>query len=193
MISILIAGVGGQGTLLTSRILGNLALNIGMDAKVSEVHGMAQRGGSVITYVRISKDHVFSPIIDDAGADILLAFEKLEACRALNFLKKDGMIIVNTQQINPMPVITGMADYPANTMDRLEQSGAKIIAADALGLAVSAGSQKTVNIVLLGVLASQMDIDKEIWLETLHKTIPPKMLDINLKAFELGYRQVNKT
>jgi len=189
VISILIAGVGGQGTLLASRVLGALAISAGMDVKVSEVHGMAQRGGSVITYVRFSEEHVFSPLIDEACADILLGFEILEAYRALKYLKKDGLIIVNTQRINPMPVITGMAVYPENISDRLKESGARVIAPDALGLAVQAGSMKTVNVALLGVLASQLGIEKEKWLETLNTTIPTKLLDINLKAFELGFSE----
>jgi indolepyruvate ferredoxin oxidoreductase beta subunit len=160
---------------------------MGYDVKVSEVHGMSQRGGSVTTYVRYSDERVYSPLIDEAGADIILAFEKLEACRAVKYLKIGGAIIVNTQQINPMPVITGAAVYPDNTLDLLAESGAAVYAADALSMAVSAGNAKTVNIALLGVLASHMDIEKEKWLETLKITIPARLLDINLKAFELGY------
>ena len=186
MTSILISGVGGQGTLLASRILGNLAISMGYDVKVSEVHGMSQRGGSVVTYVRYSEGKVYSPLIDEGGADIILAFEKLEACRSLKYLKKGGVIIVNTQQINPMPVITGAAVYPDNTMDSLTTSGAEVLAVDALDLASSAGSIKSVNVALLGVLASTLDISKEKWLEALKTTIPAKHLDINLKAFELG-------
>ena len=187
MTSILIIGVGGQGTLLTSRILGNLAIGMGYDVKVSEVHGMSQRGGSVVTYVRYSEDKVFSALIDEAGADIVLAFEELEACRGLKYLKKDGMIVVNTQRINPLPVITGAAVYPDNTLELLKAAGAKVIAANALDLAVTAGNKKAVNVALLGVLAAQLNIEKEKWLETLKITIPAKLLDTNIKAFELGY------
>jgi len=185
--SILISGVGGQGTLLTSRILGNLAINSGYDVKVSEVHGMAQRGGSVVTYVRYSSEKVFSPLIDEGGADIILAFEELEACRALKYLKEGGIMIVNTQRINPMPVITGVAVYPGDTLERIASGGVKIITADALGMAVSAGNLKAVNVAILGVLAAVWDFPKEKWLESLKITIPAKLLDLNLKAFELGY------
>ena len=191
MTSILVIGVGGQGTLLTSRVLGYMALNMGYDVKLSEVHGMSQRGGSVVTYVRYSKEKVYSPTIDEAGADIVLAFEKLEACRGLYYLKKGGMLVMNTQQINPMPVITGAAEYPENAMDMLHASGAKIISADALGMAIEAGNMKAVNISLLGVLARYMDIDKEEWLKSLKMTIPADQMETNMKAFELGYASVS--
>ncbi len=183
--NIMIVGVGGQGTLLASRILGNAVIKKGYDVKVSEVHGMSQRGGSVVTYVKYGKS-VYSPVIGEGEGDIILAFELLEAYRALPYLKKDGKIIVNTQKINPMPVITGGASYPENIEEKLAKS-AKLTAVDALSLAEKAGSIKAVNVVLIGVLAKSTDIAYETWVETIKETVPAKFLEINLKAFDLGY------
>ncbi len=183
--SIMIVGVGGQGTLLASRILGNAVISQGYDVKVSEVHGMSQRGGSVVTYVRYG-EKVHSPIIDKGGADMILAFELLEAKRALPFLKKDGKIIVNTQQIDPMPVIIGAAEYPKNLTENLK-ANADTTAVDALSLAKAAGNPKAVNVVLIGVMAKNWDIPYEVWTDTIKKTVPEKFLEVNLKAFELGY------
>ncbi len=185
--SIMIVGVGGQGTLLASRILGNTLISAGYDVKVSEVHGMSQRGGSVTTYVRFG-EKVWSPIIERGGADIILSFELLEALRALPYLKPDGHIIVNTQQIDPMPVITGAAEYPHGIAEFLT-SKAGVTAVDALALAREAGSIKAVNIVLIGLLAKNTTIPRERWEETIRTTVPPKFLEINLKAFALGYAQ----
>ena len=185
--SIMIVGVGGQGTLLASRILGNTLISAGYDVKVSEVHGMSQRGGSVTTYVRFG-EKVWSPIIERGGADIILSFELLEALRALPYLKPDGHIIVNTQQIDPMPVITGAAEYPQGIAEFLT-SKAGVTAVDALALAREAGSIKAVNIVLIGLLAKNTTIPRERWEETIRTTVPPKFLEINLKAFALGYAQ----
>lgn len=184
--SIMIVGVGGQGTLLASRILGNAVISEGYDVKVSEVHGMSQRGGSVVTYVRYG-EKVNSPIIDKGGADIILAFEELEALRALPFLKKDGKIIVNTQNIDPMPVITGAAAYPEHIIDSLKAAGADVTAVDALDLAIKAGNMKSVNVVLIGVMAKNTAIPENVWRDTIKSTVPEKFLEANLKAFELGY------
>ncbi len=181
----MIVGVGGQGTLLASRILGNAVISEKYDVKVSEVHGMSQRGGSVITYVRFG-EKVYSPTIDKGGADIILAFEQLEAYRALEFLKDGGKIIMNTQKINPMPVITGAAEYPKGIIEKLEKEG-KVTAVDALTLALEAGNIKSVNVVLIGILAKQTQIPYQTWIDTIKTTVPPKFLDVNLKAFELGY------
>ena len=183
--SIMIVGVGGQGTLLASRILGNAVIDEGFDVKVSEVHGMSQRGGSVVTYVKFG-DKVYSPVIDKGEADIILAFEQLEAYRALPWLKKGGRIIVNEQKINPMPVITGAANYPENIIEKLKEM-CSVTSLDALELAKEAGSIKTVNVVLIGVLAKSTDIPYESWVKTLLKTVPEKFAEMNLKAFELGY------
>lgn len=183
--NIMIVGVGGQGTLLASRILGNTVINEGYDVKVSEVHGMSQRGGSVVTYVKYG-DKVYSPIIDKGEADIILAFELLEAYRALPFLKKGGKIIVNTQAVDPMPVITGAAKYPENIAEKLS-AAADTVLVDALSLAEKAGNAKSVNVVLIGVMASKTDIPYEKWTEIIKATVPQKFSDVNLKAFDLGY------
>ncbi|MBQ8080431.1 MAG: indolepyruvate oxidoreductase subunit beta [Clostridia bacterium] len=184
--NIMIVGVGGQGTLLASRILGNALVQEGYDVKVSEVHGMSQRGGSVVTYVKFG-DKVWSPIIGQGEADIILSFELLEAERALPYLRPDGQIIVNTQQIDPMPVITGAAQYPADALEALT-ANARVTAVDALSLAKEAGTSRAVNVVLIGILASQTKIPKERWLDTIRQTVPEKFQAVNLKAFELGYR-----
>ncbi len=183
--NIMIVGVGGQGTLLASRILGNTVIEEGYDVKVSEVHGMSQRGGSVVTYVKYG-DKVYSPIIGKGEADLILAFELLEAYRALPYLKEGGKMIVNTQQMNPMPVITGAAEYPADIAGKL---GAQIdlLPIDALSLAKEAGTAKAVNVVLIGLMARQTDIPYDHWVATLRTTVPAKFLEMNLKAFDLGY------
>ena len=186
--SVLIVGVGGQGTLLASRLLGNALLSRDYDVKVSEVHGMSQRGGSVVTYVRYGES-VSSPIIEQGEADLILSFEALEAARFLPYLKKGGKIIVNTQQIDPMPVVTGNAVYPEDIIGQIKSLGVEVISADALSLAEQAGSVKAVNVVLMGMLAKQTDIEKQVWLDTVEQTVPPKFLELNLKAFELGYEQ----
>ena len=183
--NIMIVGVGGQGTLLASRVLGNTVINEGYDVKVSEVHGMSQRGGSVVTYVKYG-EKVYSPIIDKGEADVILAFELLEAYRALPYLKKGGKMIVNAQQIDPMPVITGAAQYPADIAQKLADV-CDVTTVDALTLAKQAGNQKAVNIVLIGVMAKRSEIPYEKWVETLKATVPEKFLEINLKAFDLGY------
>lgn len=183
--SIMIVGVGGQGTLLASRILGNTVINEGYDVKVSEVHGMSQRGGSVVTYVKFG-EKVYSPIIDEGEADIILAFEQLEAMRALPFLKKGGTMIVNSQKINPMPVITGAAKYPENILEKIADK-VNLVSVDALSLAKEAGNIKAVNVVLIGVMAKNTEIPYENWVETIKTTVPEKFLDANLKAFDLGY------
>ena len=183
--SIMIVGVGGQGTLLASRILGNTLLNEGYDVKISEVHGMSQRGGSVVTYVRYGSA-VNAPIIDKGGADVILAFELLEAKRALPYLKKGGTIIANTQMIDPMPVIMGAAQYPSDIPEEL-RAKAKVTMTDALALAKAAGNIKAVNVVLLGMLAKTSDIPYDKWISTLENTVPEKFIDINKKAFASGY------
>ncbi|MBR4153141.1 MAG: indolepyruvate oxidoreductase subunit beta [Selenomonadaceae bacterium] len=183
--NIIIVGVGGQGSLLASKILGHLLLNEGFDVKVSEVHGMSQRGGSVITYVRFG-DKVYSPVVDKGQADFIVSFEILETARWLSCLKKDGQIVTNTQQIDPMPVITGAATYPENLVEKIRDKGIKIDAMDCLTLARQAGSQKAVNIVLLGRLSNYFNISETAWQNSLKANVPPKFLDINQKAFALG-------
>ena len=183
--NIMIVGVGGQGTLLASRILGNVAIKQGYDVKVSEVHGMSQRGGSVVTYVKYG-EKVHSPIIDKGEADLILAFEMLEAMRALPFLKKGGRMIANTQKMNPMPVITGAMPYPEDIEKKIAEK-VDLVAVDALSLAEQAGTFKAVNVVLIGLLAASMDVDKEVWIDVIRQTVPERFIDLNLKAFELGY------
>lgn len=184
--SIMIVGVGGQGTLLASRILGAALISNGLDVKVSEVHGMSQRGGSVVTYVKYGSK-VNSPIVNEGEADLILAFEQLEAARWLQYLKKDGTLIINTQKIDPMSVIIGNSIYPDGVLDAINKAGAKTTNLDALSLAVSAGSAKAVNVVLIGVMASHMDLNRDVWINAIKNTVPEKFLEMNLKAFDLGY------
>ena len=186
--SIVIVGVGGQGTLLASRILGALADKLGAEVKVSEVHGMAQRGGNVITHVRIGSG-VFSPLVEPGGADYLLAFELLEALRALPYLKKDGTLILNTQRISPMPVITGAAAYPEDIPEKLSGT-CRTIPMDALALAQRAGDERAVNLALLGALCRLTKTDPATWRSAIEACVPQKTLNVNLAAFELGYEEV---
>jgi indolepyruvate ferredoxin oxidoreductase beta subunit len=183
--NIMIVGVGGQGSLLASKLLGQILLTAGYDVKVSEVHGMSQRGGSVVTYVRFG-DKVYSPIIDKGEADYIVSFELLEAARYVEYLKPQGHIVVNTQQIDPMPVITGSATYPEKLVEKMKASGAEVEAFDALAVANEAGSPKAVNIALLGRLSKKFDFTEEQWLDALEKCVPPKFLELNKKAFALG-------
>ena len=183
--NIMIVGVGGQGSLLASKILGKAAMDSGCDVKVSEVHGMSQRGGSVVTYVRFGEE-VYSPVIGKGDADVILSFELLEAARWLPFLKKDGVIITNTQQINPMPVVTGAAEYPEDLVAKMQAAGAKVIAADALAIAREAGNEKAVNVALIGLMANALGFDTETLHEAIRMSVPEKFLELNMKAFELG-------
>lgn len=185
-LNVLIVGVGGQGTLLASKFLGAAAALCGKDVKVSEVHGMSQRGGSVVTCVKIG-DKIASPIIDEAEADVILAFEQLEAIRWIPYLKKGGTVITNIQKINPMPVVSGAAKYPENIIEVLEKSDIELVTLDALGIAEECGSTKAVNVVLLGVLASKLtEVPQNVWQESLKRVIPAKLYDINEKAFQKG-------
>ena len=183
--NIMIVGVGGQGSLLASKLLGYLLLNEGYDVKVSEVHGMSQRGGSVVTYVRFG-EKVYSPVIDKGEADFIVSFEKLEAARYVEYLKKDGRIVVNTQQIDPMPVITGAAVYPEKLIEKMEEKGITVDAMDCLSLAEQAGSAKAVNLVLMGRLSRYFEIPLEKWLDAIEKCVPAKFVEMNKKAFALG-------
>ena len=184
--NILIVGVGGQGTLLASVLLGNLALDKGYDVKLSEVHGMAQRGGSVVTHVKISEDIVNSPLIEQGDADIIIAFEELEAYRWLPYLKKGGTMYVNTQQILPMPVIMGQAEYPDNIMATLEKQAGKVKAFDALEIAERCGSIKAVNVVLLGAASRDLPFDEAAWVKVIEENVKPKFVELNKNAFEEG-------
>ena len=183
--NIMIVGVGGQGSLLASKLLGHLFLEEGYDVKVSEVHGMSQRGGSVVTYVRFG-EKVYSPIIDKGEADFIVSFEKLEAARYLEYLKEDGRIVVNTQEIDPMPVITGAASYPENLIEKIQEKGILVDAMDCLSLAEAAGSAKAVNIVLMGRLSKYFDISVEKWQNAIEACVPARFAELNHKAFLAG-------
>ncbi|MBQ7034237.1 MAG: indolepyruvate oxidoreductase subunit beta [Clostridia bacterium] len=186
--NLMIVGVGGQGSLLASKLLGRLLVDEGFDVKVSEVHGMSQRGGSVVTYVRFG-EKVYSPVVAEGEADFIISFEKLEGARYVSRLKEGGKIIVNTQQIDPMPVVIGAAEYPENILEELSAKGIAIDAFDALALAEEAGSSKAVNIVLMGRLAKYLDIPYEKWMEAIAKSVKPQFVEINKKAFDLGYNK----
>ena len=183
--NVMIVGVGGQGSLLASKLLGRLLLNKGYDIKVSEVHGMSQRGGSVVTYVRFG-DKVYSPVIDKGQADFIVSFEELEAARWTEYLKPGGKIITNTQKISPMPVIIGAAEYPQDLLEQMNAKGLDVDAIDALSLAEAAGSSKAVNIVLMGRLSKYFDIPVQEWLEAIEASVPARFLELNKKAFQLG-------
>ena len=185
--SVMIVGVGGQGSLLASRILGNVLLNQGFDVKVSEVHGMSQRGGSVVTYVKYG-EKVYSPVIEKGEADIIISFEELESARWIPYLKKGGHLITSVQKRDPMPVITGNRTYPENIEDKVKNLGIDIISVDALGLAEQAGTSKASNVVLMGVLSTKMGFDESVWQKALEQCVPPKFLELNKKAFALGVK-----
>lgn len=183
--NMMIVGVGGQGSLLASKLMGRLLLAEGFDCKVSEVHGMSQRGGSVVTYVRWG-DKVYSPVIDKGQADYIVSFELLEAARWTEYLKPDGKIVTNTQQINPMPVITGAMEYPQDLVGKMKSKGINVTAIDALALAEQAGSAKAVNLVLLGRLSRDSGFSEEAWMTAIRESVPERFLELNIKAFMLG-------
>ena len=183
--NIMIVGVGGQGTLLTSRILGKLAIRAGYDVKLSEVHGMAQRGGSVVTFVRYGES-VAEPIVEEGQADVLIAFERLEALRYLHFLKKDGVVIVNDWRIDPITVVTGVAAYPEGVIETLKEKRRAIVV-EATAESKKLGAPKAFNIIVLGAAARHMGFEKEDWLRVIETTVPPKTIEVNKQAFEIGY------
>ncbi len=183
--NIMIVGVGGQGTLLTSRILGGITTMAGYDVKLSEVHGMAQRGGSVVTYVRYG-DKVAEPIVEEGQADVLIAFEKLEALRYAHFLKKNGVLIINDQRIDPITVVTGAAEYPEGIIEKLSAKY-NVISVDAMDEALKLGNPKVFNTVIIGIAARHMDFSKDEWLKVIEEKVPAKTVEINKKAFEVGY------
>lgn len=184
--NVLIVGVGGQGTVLASKVIGTAALNHGLDVKQSEVHGMAQRGGSVVTFVRFG-EKVYSPLVEQGQADVILAFEKLEALRWSGYLKEGGTMIVNDQEIAPLPVIIGAQKYPPHILETLREMKAHVVAADALSLAKAAGEARAVNVVLMGILAKNLAFNKEEWDTALRTVVPKKVIEVNMAAFEAGY------
>lgn len=183
--NIMIVGVGGQGSLLASKLLGHLLLKQGLDVKVSEVHGMSQRGGNVVTYVKFG-EKVYSPVVSKGEADYIVSFETLEAARWVDCLKPDGKIIVSTQQIDPMPVLTGQAEYPKDLIAMMRDKGFTVQEVDGLRLAEEAGSSKAVNLVLMGVLSKHFSFPQEAWQEAIDACVPPKVIELNRKAFALG-------
>ncbi len=183
--SIMIVGVGGQGSLLASKLLGHVLVSKGYDAKVSEVHGMSQRGGSVVTYVKYG-EKVYSPTVEPGEADLIIAFELLEAARYIPYLKKGGTIIASSQHIDPMPVITGAASYPEDIEGKIRALGTNLVAVDALDLALQAGNAKAVNVVLMGVLSHHLQFEKEVWTTAIAECVPAKFLELNQRAFDIG-------
>ena len=183
--NIMIVGVGGQGTLLTSRIIGRVALSQGYDVKISEVHGMAQRGGSVVTFVRFG-DKVNEPVVEEGQADVIIAFERLEALRYAHFLKKDGVLVVNDCRIDPMTVVIGAKEYPTDILEKLSKTH-KVFSIDGQKAALELGNSKVLNSVVLGYAATHIGFDAETWLQTVETTVPPKTIEINKKAFLCGY------
>jgi len=187
-LDIMLVGVGGQGTLLAGRVLGSVALRMGYDVKVSEVHGMSQRGGSVVTYVKMG-EKIYSPLIEKGEADVILAFEELEALRWMEYLKEGGRMIVNEQKIDPMPVIIGKTKYPENIIEKLKDKLGNVSSINALKIARESGNIKAVNTVLLGLMAASTEIAGDIWLDAMKEVIPQKLMEVNLKAFEAGYNE----
>jgi len=185
--NILIVGVGGQGTLLTSRIVAQVAVQMGYDVKVSEIHGMAQRGGSVVTQVRYG-EKVYSPIIKMGDADIILAFEKIEAARWLDYLKPEGMVIINDEQVDPLPVLSGKAKYPQDIVDKIRQKVKNVQLVDATAIAVQCGERRAANVVLLGLLSKAIDMPAEQVEKAIEQVVPPKALEVNLEAFRQGQK-----
>ncbi|GAB6154869.1 indolepyruvate oxidoreductase subunit beta [Desulfosporosinus burensis] len=185
IINVLLVGVGGQGTILASKILTHVALAEGYQVKMSEIHGMAQRGGSVVTQVRMG-EYVYSPVIEPGEVDFLIAFEQLEAYRWSHYLKKDGVLIVNTQKIVPLPVLIGAATYPETILVDLKDRVERFIELDGLKLASDAGNAKATNVVLMGVLSQYMDFPEDAWQSALVEKIPAKLLELNNKAFASG-------
>ena len=183
--NIMIVGVGGQGTLLTSRIIGKTAMTVGYDVKISEVHGMAQRGGSVVTFVRFG-EKVCEPVVEEGQADVIIAFERLEALRYAHFLKKDGVLVVNDCRIDPMTVVIGAKTYPEEILETLKKDH-PVYAIDGQAIALELGNSKVLNSVVLGYAASAIGFDKETWLDVIASTVPAKTVEINKKAFVLGY------
>lgn len=191
MMNILISGVGGQGTLLASRVLGKYALLCGLDCKISEIHGMSQRGGSVTTHLRMG-EKIYSPVVWEGSADMIIAFETLEAARVKHYLKEDGILLVNEEKILPMPCITGTAKYPDDVREKLEKSCKGVRFVNAREIAVAAGSEKATNIVMLGCICRLYGFDKAVMEEAVASCVPERFKQLNLTAFAMGYEHVSK-
>ena len=191
-LNVLLVGVGGQGTILASKILTLAALSQGYAVKMSEIHGMAQRGGSVVTQVRLGEE-IGSPVIDEGDADLIVAFEQLEGYRWAHYLREKGTLIVNRQKIMPLPVLTGAAEYPDDIIGRLRQRLSRVVEVDGLRLASEAGNARATNVVLVGILAYFMDFPEETWQDALKARMPEKLLELNRRAFAVGYRYAQDT
>ncbi len=184
-VNLLLSGVGGQGVVLASYVLSQVALAEGYDVKQSEVHGMSQRGGSVTSHFRFG-DKVWEPLVIQGAADILLAFEALEGLRYANWLKPDGMLIYNSLRINPSPVSAGLATYPEDIDALIADAHPHVRRVDANDLAQEAGTVKAANVVMLGAVSPALPFAAEAWEEVIRGAVPPKTIDVNLKAFRLG-------
>ena len=182
---IILAGVGGQGILTIATIIGHAAATAGVNLKQAEVHGMSQRGGSVVTFVRFG-DKVNEPVVEEGQADVIIAFERLEALRYSHFLKKDGVLVVNDCRIDPMTVVIGAKTYPENILEGLKETH-KVYSIDGMEIAKSLGNSKVLNSVVLGFAAKHIGFDENDWLEIIEKTVPAKTIDINKEAFARGY------
>lgn len=190
--NILLAGVGGQGTILAAKILTFGLMDAGYDVKMSEIHGMSQRGGDVVSQVRYSKEKVFSPVIERGTADIIVSFEKMEALRVLDYLKKDGTVVVNTEEIPSMSVLTGEEEYADDILDEIKKAIEKVYEINAIGMAEKLGNIKATNVVLLGALVKLMGLENIDWETIIRKCVKEKFVDLNLKAFQTGVDYVNK-
>lgn len=186
--SVLLVGVGGQGTILASKLLSEGLVRKGYDVKMSEIHGMSQRGGSVTTHVRFGSS-VASPIVPEGEADVLVAFEKVEAVRWLNYLKKGGTLVVNDFEIYSLPVLIGAAVYPGGVTEKLKSEVENIKIFNAAEIAAGLGNIKAQNVVLLGALVRAMKLEDLDWKEVLSELVPPKLLELNLTAFNAGLKQ----
>jgi len=188
--NVMIVGVGGQGSLLASKILGKAAMDAGYDVKVSEVHGMSQRGGSVVTYVRYGDEPVYSPVIGAGEADVILSFELLEAARWLPCLKIGGTVVTSLQQINPMPVIVGAAEYPADLVEKMQALAVDVRAYDTQSIAREAGSERASNVALMGLAADLLGFDEAVLRSAVADCVPQKALEINMKAYDSARRLI---
>ncbi len=184
--SIIICGVGGQGILLASDVLSDVLIDAGFDVKKSEVHGMSQRGGDVVSTVRYG-EKVYSPIVGEDEADMILAFERLEALRTLKYLKKDGKLMINDFKWDPLPVATGTLEYPEDVFERVKRKTNNIQIVDAVKVAEELGNIRVANVYLLGVLAKEMAVKRDIWESVIKRRVPEKAVEVNLKAFDKGY------
>ena len=186
--SVLLVGVGGQGAILTAKVLVNGLMEAGYDVKMSEVHGMSQRGGSVSTQVRFG-DRVYSPLIGKGAADVIVAFEKMEAVRYSDFLKPDGIAVINDYEMASATTAAGLAEYPAGCLEAME-SHFKTYSLKAADIAASLGSTKCMNVVLFGALVKALKLDGIDWESVIRETVPPKFIELNIAAYKAGYEAI---